>query len=473
MSDDDRGHFAIRRRLLGAFAATAVLPACRDAPPPWPPDAVPAGDTPAPLPEFVAARFPLRRPPGQRYLADASGRPFFLNGDTAWSLLVQLSRDETLTYLDDRRRRGVNALLVNLLEYTYAVDPPRNRQGDAPFLSSTDYATPNPGYFDHAAWVIDEARARGILVLLAASYIGCCNDAWYGAMVANGVDKMRAYGRFLGQRFGHATNILWVHGGDANPADQQVVGAVALGIREFDTVHLHTAHTAPGFQAMDIWGGAPWMDVNNVYTYDPVTELCLRAHARPDRLPFFLIESEYEGENRRAPDTRIRAQAWQTVLSGAMGQVVGNNPIWHFASPKPITPFKLTWQQALDSEAARSMSQLRRLIESVAWWRLEPDVDARVIVTGRCDGHDRAVAACDRDGGTAIVYLPQHRRVRLSADMLGGRAPRLRWYDPVAGQFGAPFRIAPNERGRLVLTSPARVHAGGDHDWVLVAERVP
>jgi Protein of unknown function (DUF4038)/Putative collagen-binding domain of a collagenase len=422
------------------------------------------------LPEFRLAAFPLQRVPGLRHLVDAQFRPFLLHGDTAWSMLVQLTRDETEGYLEDRRQRGFNTLLVNLLEYTYSAQPPRNRFGEGPFVRAGDYATPNERYFEHVAWVLQAAARKGILILLAPSYIGCCNDGWYASMVKNGPEEMRTFGRYLGQRFRGFGNIMWVHGGDANPGNQRVVGEIALGIREADTVSLHTAHTAPGFQAMDIWSAAPWMDVNNVYTYDPVAPLSLRAHARADRMPFFLIESEYEGENRRAPDVRIRAQAWHTVLSGAMGQVMGNNPIWHFASPRPITPFKTTWQQAMGSEASRSMTQLRRLLESLPWWRLQPDAHGNFLVGTPCEGHERAVASRSDDGKVALAYLPQRRRFRLAVDEDQWRLMRTRWFDPVSGRFGAPFSAAADGPGRLVSIPPAGVNAGGDTDWVLVVE---
>ena len=42
------------------------------------------------------AIFPLHVARGKRYLVDATGAPFLLNGDTAWSLIVQLKDDDLL-----------------------------------------------------------------------------------------------------------------------------------------------------------------------------------------------------------------------------------------------------------------------------------------------------------------------------------------------------------------------------------------
>src|SRR5690606_29121155 len=63
--------------------------------------------------------FPVRVSPNGRHLVDAGGKPFLLHGDTAWSLIVQLTKEETEEYLENRRQKGFNAILVNLIEYFY------------------------------------------------------------------------------------------------------------------------------------------------------------------------------------------------------------------------------------------------------------------------------------------------------------------------------------------------------------------
>lgn len=421
--------------------------------------------------DFPAARYPLRREKGLRHLVDGAGRPFLLQGDSPWSLMVQLNRDEAALYLGDRRRRGFNALLVNLLEHKYAANPPLNRDGEGPFLVPGDFSSINHRYFDHATHVLERAQEEGHLVLLAVAYIGCCGaDGWYAEMVASGRKALRDYGRYLATRFAHLPNIMWVHGGDANPADPSIVAEVAFGVHEVGHPGLHTAHTAPGHQAFDVYGDPAWLDVNNVYTYDPVAPIALEAHARPDACPFFLLESEYEGENRRAPDVRIRSQAWQAVLSGAMGQVFGNNPLWHFASPAPITPFQGGWQDALGSEGNRSMTQLRRLLESVAWWRLEPDARRAMLPGWKYTGHYDAVSASSTSGDLAIVYLPRRWLVRLDVRRWAPHATRLRWYDPVDGTFRDERAISSAAKPVVNAFPPFRRNAGADIDWVLVLD---
>src|SRR4051794_25511277 len=88
----------------------------------------------------AALRFPIGR--AGACLVDAAGAPVWLQGEAAWSLLVRLDDDEVDAYLADRRARGFNALLVNLIEHKFADHAPRNRAGDAPFTAD-DFALPN------------------------------------------------------------------------------------------------------------------------------------------------------------------------------------------------------------------------------------------------------------------------------------------------------------------------------------------
>ena len=122
-------------------------------------------------------RFPLVVRPGKRYLEDVTGKPFLIHGDTAWSLIAELTREDVDRYLDDRHARGFNTILVSLIEYHYSTNAPANAYGQQPFLRPGDYTAPNEAYFAHADWVLRRAAATGFLVLLTPSYTGCCGDA--------------------------------------------------------------------------------------------------------------------------------------------------------------------------------------------------------------------------------------------------------------------------------------------------------
>lgn len=289
-------------------------------------------------------------------------------------------------------------------------------------------------------------------------------------MLANTPSTLREYGRYLGRRYAGFSNIVWVHAGDFNPPDKDRVRAIALGIRELDRTALHTAHGAPETSVMDYWRGEPWLQVNNVYTYKPVHAASREQHVRPERTPFFLIESAYENEHG-ATELRARAQAYHALLCGAAGQVYGNNPIWHFDGPG-LHPAPMSWQQALDSRGALSMTHVRRLFEMLPWWSLEPDIAGVLVTGGIGSGQERAGAAYVPDKSVAIVYLPTVRKVRVDLHQFAGRTVRARWYDPANGRFveiaGSPFAGEGSH-----LFQPDTLNSAGLGDWVLLLESGP
>lgn len=424
----------------------------------------------------TAPAFPLTVQPGKRYLVDAGGKPFLVNGDTAWSLIAQLTRHEVERYLEDRRARGFNTILVSLIENHYSANPPANAYGQRPFHDQqffsllpfwrvADYTAPDESYFAYADWVLRRAAEKGLLVLLAPSYTGCCSDGWYDVMVANGPDRLHQYGEYLGRRYSSYTNIVWVHAGDSNPPRKDLVRAIAEGIRKHDPRALHTAHGGQS-AAIDYWHGEPWLQVNTVYTYGPVYTAVLEQYTRPEILPFFLIESAYENEHE-ATEQRLRTQAYHAVLSGAAGQVFGNNPIWHFDSPNHW-PAPETWQEALGSRGAQSMTHLNDLLTGLRWWELQPDEKNTLLTEGVGSDGDRAVAALSSDRSFAVLYVPSSRDISVNLGQLAGPHIDAHWYDPAAGSIptvsGSPFPASGSRRLR-----PATVtNSSGFEDWVLI-----
>src|SRR5690348_15806447 len=51
-----------------------------------------------------------------RYLVDSENKPFLLQGEAAWSLIVTLAKPDARDYLQNRRTQGFNAILVNRSE---------------------------------------------------------------------------------------------------------------------------------------------------------------------------------------------------------------------------------------------------------------------------------------------------------------------------------------------------------------------
>jgi hypothetical protein len=431
-------------------------------------------------------RFPLSV--AGRHLVDATGQPFLLHGDTAWSLIADLTREDAELYLTDRAARGFNTILVSLIEHKYATNAPANAYREPPFLIAGNYAKPNEKYFAHADWILSRARKLGIVVLLTPSYngIGGGEEGWYREMEANGPDKLRDYGRYLGHRYKDFDNIIWVHGGDYDPPDKRLVTAIVEGIREVDRRVLHTVHGSPETPVSEYWSGEPWLAIDSIYTYGPVHDAALKQFARHTGRPFILMEAKYENEHD-VSERDLRAQAYQALLGGASGQIFGNNPIWHFDAPG-IHQAPTGWKSALNSLGGRDMTHLHTLFDLLPWWQLEPNVDGLVQVQGDGAGRQRVIgaiadlllvrgrgaglqqtsAAMTKDRALAILYIPSASNVSVDLNRLRGPGVSARWYDPTSGRFidgGSPQRSAV----RADFTTPGPNGRGQD-DWVLIVE---
>ncbi len=149
-------------------------------------------------------------------------------------------------------------------------------------------------------------------------------------MLANGPEKCRNWGRYVGRRYRSFDNLVWVMGADRNPEKaREAVDAVAFGIKEFDDRHLFTAGSEPEYSAIDRYKDGGWLDLNSTYTYGIVHQKLLDDYNRVPVMPFFLLETTYEGEHN-ASAVQIRRQAYWAVLCGGTGQFFGNRPIWGF-----------------------------------------------------------------------------------------------------------------------------------------------
>lgn len=419
--------------------------------------------------------FPLRVEAGKRYLVDAQGRPFFMLADTPWTLAVNLQKADTTAYLNDRKQRGFNALMIELIEHSHSSPLTRNAYGDAPFLGTIsgsscpsgpcwDFSRPNEAYWAHVDWMMNEIERLGFLAVILPAYIGYGGGAegWYRDTLANGPTVMRNYARFLANRYKGHDNILWVQGGDYNPSNRDIVSAVAAGVRDVIPDALQTFHGGRGTGAVEFWGAEPWLNVNDIYTSSSTVVAEANQAWNLSTMPYFLIEAKYEGEG--ASQTTVRVQAYQAVLSGAFGQMLGNAPLWLFEDG---------WQEAMDSPGARHMTQLANTFGSRAWWQLVPDFSHTLLKSGYGSGNTQSVAALAADRSFAMAYLATQTTVSLDMSRLAGPRVTATWRDPTTGAqsaaAGSPFTASAGARS---ITPPGK-NASGAYDWVLILTSTP
>ncbi len=414
--------------------------------------------------------YPLKIGPTGRYLVDQKGVPFLIAGESPQAMMVNVSQKDAELFFKNRRSHGFNTAWINLICATYTGGRADGSTIDGlkPFAEDFDFSKPNEKYFARCDRILQLAAKYDTMVMLDPAETG----SFLAIMKKNGVDKCRAYGRYLGKRYAGFDNILWFHGndyGDHSAKNDEFVLAVAKGIKELDDRHLHTSELNPGETSLSDERWAPILGLSGAYNYGPVYGPILKDYNRKTdhRIPTFMIESSYEFEHlggaRLGTPKQLRLQEYSSNLSGATGQLYGNKYTW---------PFLKGWQEKLDTPGAVQMAHVQALFEPRAWYKIVPDQDRSVVTEGRgkFGEFDYVSAARTPDGKLVMAYLPDKRTVTVDMTKLSGPAVA-QWYDPASGKSqkiaGSPLA----NQGTKKFTSPGvNADGPGNEDWVLVLE---
>jgi hypothetical protein len=413
----------------------------------------------------------------RRYLVDQNNVPFHMVGYDAQPLICNLTHADADLFFANRTGFGFNSFWIDLLCYRGGGTNGGTFDGSAtilPFTTPGDISTPNEAYFARVDDRIRLAEQYGLNVVLnPAETVGTLQ-----LLINNGVTKDRAYGQYLGNRYRSFNNIIWMSGNDlqnwSDPAVDAVVQAVALGIKDTDTRHIHTVEL--DYYVSDSFDDPTWIpliSLNAPYTYYPTYAEVLVSYNRSGFVPVFMVEANYEFENNTGQDPStpnvLRRQEYWTMLSGATGQQYGS----HWTSgPK----FQTGWQSNLNTPGATQMGYLASFFNSRPWYDLIPDQTHVVMTagygtfssTGSVHANDYATTARTSDGRYVIAYVPTNRTVTVDASKLSGPITA-RWYDPSSNTYrsiaGSPFANS----GSLPFSHPGN-NSDGTTDWLLVLE---
>jgi hypothetical protein len=427
--------------------------------------------------------------PTHKFLVDSrTDKPVFITGDSAWSLEVQLSDSDIQLYLADRALKGFNAIWVGLADNVYSDHPPADFYGNVPF-SGADFTNENPAYWSRVDRTIGWAGEHGITVLADPAFVGPGCQGGYCESYRNSPEQVvREYGEFLGDRYKKFPNIIWLIGGDADPRDANVQSklyALAKGIKSKDPYHLMTTENYRGTSSIDIWSGAPWLDLDALYLRP--SEIPVKAHT--DHLlgtyPVFMMEDWYEGEHS-ITELGVRQEGYWAVLSGStLGRFFGNYAIWNFSWSRATHD---SWKSQMDSTGSLGQAWLGKLLRSREHWKLVPDVNHTVMTSGYDSrsffsstrefarslvydtpyraGSESSVAARTFDGETVIVYVPNGNAATISIDMSkitdAESKARCWWFNPRDGATTLIGSFATS--GRRSFTPP------DSNDWILVID---
>lgn len=404
----------------------------------------------------------------KRYLVDSAGNPWFWMGDTPWTILSQLTTAEMTTYLDRRKAQGFN--VIQAIGGHWGAASPYLVNGQRPFLNDNP-ATPNPAFWSVMDTLVDMAYARQMVVAMAPIW----NDFVNGSLHQVNTTNAYALGNWLGVRYANKPNIVWVLGGDLSPVGyEQVYNLMAQGLGAGDGgKHLITFHPGGGG-----WGSsyyfptADWLSFSMVQTghaigRDDRADILTDYNRTPTR-PTLYAEGNYESchpwpqtSGPRIDDREVRRTAYGGILSGSCGYTYGANGIFQFYKGGESYYYpRTTWQLAMEFPGATSMTYLRQLFESVAWWDLVPNPN--MVTEGLGSGGTRVVAAKAANNSLALIYVPVY--IEIVVNTVGLPNPlHVKWFDPKTGTYIDKGTVT--NSGSLRIMTPESM---GDPDYVLV-----
>ena len=421
--------------------------------------------------------FPLKVAESGRCLVDQNGVPFMIYGESPQALMVNLSEKDAELFFANRQGHGFNAVWINLLCRPGTGGRPNGSTYDGllPFEKPDDFSTPNEAYFARCDRMIRLAEQHGLLVILDP----CETIDHLKLMLKNGPKACGKFGRYLGDRYKHFDNLLWLHGNDFQTwkdADHDAVAlALAEGIKDADPRHLHTIEL--NYLVSSSHDDARWAPIINLTRRVHLLR-ALRASAKGLQPP----TRPACGHDR----IRLRVRAKQHAGGAAASRVLV--PPQRGGGPTVRQRLHLAVQAWLEREARHSRREpdgLRtRLFRPAHWHRLVPDQKHTVVNAGYgtfdaapTEGNlkvmtsDYVTAARTPDGTLVMAYLPSRRTVNVNMAELGGPATA-RWYDPSRGVYTAIKGSPLPNAGNRAFTPPGN-NGDGDGDWVLVLETTP
>jgi hypothetical protein len=412
----------------------------------------------------------------KRFLVHSDGTPFFYLGDTAWELFHRLNRQEVKYYLEDRRKKGFTVIQAVVLAELDGLDTP-NAYGDKPLIDN-DPLKPNPEYFKHVDYIVEQAERRGIYIGMLPTWGDKVTKAWGKGPVVFNAQNAAAFGMFLGRRYTNKPNIIWILGGD-RIADNHldIWREMAIGLTRGDQGrHLMTYHPQGGHSSSQWFHNDVWLDFNmlqsghssfNLPNYDNVfadyrlepVKPCLDGESRYEDHPV-----NWKPTNGWFDDFDVRQAAYWAVFAGAFGHTYGCHDIWQMYAPSrmPISSARNNWYDVLNLPGAWDMMHLRNLMLSRPFLDRVPDQS--LIVEGQAEGMGHVQAT--RGNDYIFVYIPTGNPVKIRLGTISGRQVKSWWFNPRTGSVTA-FDTFPNTSAWRFTPpqSPAR-----GNDWVLVLD---
>ncbi|MFT3747914.1 MAG: glycoside hydrolase family 140 protein [Agriterribacter sp.] len=422
----------------------------------------------------------LRISADKHYFLTKDGKPFFWLGDTAWELFHRLTKEEAITYLQNRANKGYNVVQAVALAELDGLNTP-NVYSEKPLIDN-DPAKPNEAYFRHIDFIINEAGKRGIYIALLPSW----GDKWKKDKWGIGPEiftpeNAKRFGVWIAKRYAKTANIIWILGGDRRPDTDThfaIIRAMAEGVRSVDGgSHLLTFHPPGAASSYNYFAEDDWIDFHMSQTghrvASPDYKTNIQAYTLSKLRPHVVGEPNYEDHpNDFNPvqkgwmdDFDTREAAYWNMLSGGAGHTYGNHNIWQMYTEErvPVNNVRTHWKTAMDHPGAFQLGYMRRMFEKRPWQKLVLDQSA--IAGENPEDVEYKVAAVSSDKDFMMLYIPYGQKTTVLTSKLSATKIRGWWFNPRDGRTISLGEFENTGTKEFIPTS-----VGRGSDWVLVLD---
>ena len=394
----------------------------------------------------------LRIAENHRYLVHENGTPFFWLGNTAWLLPHRCKREEVDFFLQQEKMAGFNVEQIQVINAIPTTNDYGACANDSSFVMERFCHQDENGFWEHLDYIVERAESLGIYIAM---------DCIWGSQIKHLTpEKATIYGHFLGQRYEHHPNIIWMIGGDIQGnKGAESWNALARAIKEYDKNHLMTFHPRGRTTSADWWAESEWIDFHMFqsghrrygqrngdanYPIEENTEednwryveRCWNTHPiKPviDGEPSYedIPQGLHDTTQPRWKDYDVRRYAYWSVFAGSFGHTYGHNSIMQFMDEGRVPAYgaSTSWKKALAAPGRNQLKHLKQLMLSFPFDERVPD--STIIVGNKGERYNRLIAT--RGKNYLLVYNYTGRAMDIDLTKIKGKRKYLWLMNPVDG----------------------------------------
>ena len=415
---------------------------------------------------------PVRVARDHRHFEYADGTPFFWLADTVW-------RGARAAEPKDWEFYSLTRAYQRFTVAQWAVAPGDDVRKQPAYTGFPERIAINPDFFKRLDAKVNTLSRAGIVSAIAP-LLELESQRYLATRLPD--DQAELLVRYVVARWG-AEPVAWVVGFESDSSARNIgrwkrTGQAVFGGRAHAPVLLFPGATQ---WVLDDFRDQKWVDIFGYQTVTDVTDDALKwavagpfatewkkEPARP-LIPYTPYENGIAAESRRRFSSgEVREAAyWGSLQAPPAGVSYAAEGVanWDMSFGPKGRQTKGSdlpmWRKALFMPAAKQMSHLARLMNSMDYWKLRPDQKALAAQPGE-EVPKRFIAAAGTDASDLLLaYVPEDRTLEVLISALP-RSPSVAWFNPRTGEKSAAV---------AVVSEPAcRFPTPGLGDWLLVVK---